>query len=64
MNGEYVHIGVTLVVGLIAYLSNRSINAVEASISEAKDDLKEFDKILREHDRAIAGIQAVAADRG
>ena len=64
MNGEFLHIGVTLVVGLIAYLSNRNVNAIEASITEAKNDLAKHDERLREHGESIAAIKAIMDERG
>ncbi len=59
MNGEYLHIGVTLVVGLIAYLGNRSVNAIEASLSETKDEIEKHDERLIQHGESIAYLRAI-----
>jgi hypothetical protein len=57
-NGEYLHIGVTLVVGLIAYLGNRNVNFVENGITEAKTEIERHDERLRLHGEAIAYLRA------
>ena len=63
MNGEWFHIGASVVVGVIAYLSNRSVNAMENSITETKADVKDHDERLREHGEHLAALEALFTER-